>query len=124
MEAYPAVIARENQHYLPFLATTTILMEAVKAGAGREAAHQAVQDHAVATVRDLRTGRIEHNNLLDRLANDPRIPLTRPTLDHILQQADQLAGAATTQVDAFLADVDTWAAKYPEALDVTPGPLL
>ena len=40
MEVYPAVVDQENQ-YGPFLATTTVLMEAVKAGAGREEAHEA-----------------------------------------------------------------------------------
>ena len=47
MEVYPAVIDQENQRYGPFLATTTLLMEAVKAGAGREAAHEAIKTHAV-----------------------------------------------------------------------------
>ena len=35
MEVFPAAIAVENERNLPFLATTTILMEAVKGGAGR-----------------------------------------------------------------------------------------
>ena len=56
MEVYPAVIGQENQRYGPFLATTTVLMEAVKAGAGREEAHEAIKEHAVQTVRDLRSG--------------------------------------------------------------------
>ena len=34
--AYPAVIDRELERYLPFLSTTRILMAAVTAGAGRE----------------------------------------------------------------------------------------
>jgi len=34
--AYPAVIARELDRYLPFLATTSVLMAAVRAGVGRE----------------------------------------------------------------------------------------
>lgn len=124
MEAYPAMIAKENQQILPFLATTTILMEAVKAGAGRESAHQTILHHAVNTVKDLRDGRIQSNNLLQRLADDPNLPLNQLDLDKILQNAHQLAGAATSQVDAFISDVDSWAALYPEALDVSPGPIL
>ena len=54
--------------YLPFLMTTTILMEAVKRGIGRETAHEVIKEHAVAVSNDLRAGKISENNLLDRLA--------------------------------------------------------
>src|SRR5690606_20406249 len=46
--ADPAVIARELDRYLPFLATTRILMAAVRAGVGRETAHEVIKEHAVA----------------------------------------------------------------------------
>ena len=67
MEVYPAVIEQESRRYGPFLATTTVLMEAVKAGAGREEAHEAIKEHSLATVRDLREGKVPHNNLVERL---------------------------------------------------------
>ena len=54
MEVFPAVIKSERERYLPFLLTTTIMMEAVKESAGREDAHEAIKEHAVATVKDLR----------------------------------------------------------------------
>ena len=47
--AYPAVIQRELDRYLPFLATTKVLIAAVRAGMGREAAHHVIREHAVAT---------------------------------------------------------------------------
>ncbi|AFE12085.1 adenylosuccinate lyase [Mycobacterium tuberculosis RGTB423] len=47
--AYPAVIGRELDRYLPFLATTKVLMAAVRAGMGRESAHRLISEHAVAT---------------------------------------------------------------------------
>ena len=46
--AFPAVVARELDRYLPFLATTKVLMAAVRAGVGRETAHEAIKEHAVA----------------------------------------------------------------------------
>ena len=49
MEVFPAVIEAEKDCYLPFLLTTTIMMESVKAGAGREDAHSAIKEHAVVT---------------------------------------------------------------------------
>ncbi|MDQ1665533.1 MAG: adenylosuccinate lyase, partial [Actinomycetota bacterium] len=46
--AYPAVARRELDRYLPFLATTKVLMAAVRNGVGREQAHEAIKEHAVA----------------------------------------------------------------------------
>jgi len=44
--AFPAVIAAELDRYLPFLATTKILMASVKSGIGREVAHEVIKDAA------------------------------------------------------------------------------
>ena len=55
--AYPAVIARELERYLPFLTTTKVLMGAVRAGVGREVAHEVIKEHAVGRgPRDARAG--------------------------------------------------------------------
>ena len=52
--AYPAVIERELERYLPFLTTTKVLMAAVRAGVGREEAHEAIKEHAVAVALAMR----------------------------------------------------------------------
>lgn len=124
MEAYPAVIQRENDYYLPFLASTTILMEAVRAGAGRETAHAAIKEHAVATVGELRTGEIATNDLLDRLATDDRLPLSKAQLQSIIDRASELTGAATAQAEAFEAKLQPWAARFPKAASYQPGAIL
>lgn len=72
--AYPAVIGRELDRYLPFLATTKVLMAAVRAGMGRESAHRLISEHAVATALAMREHGAEPD-LLDRLAADPRLTL-------------------------------------------------
>ncbi len=72
---YPAVIDRELDRYLPFLATTKVLMAAVRAGVGREVAHEVIKEHAVAVALALREQGAEGNDLLDRLAADPRLGL-------------------------------------------------
>ena len=124
MDAYPAVIAKENAHYLPFLMTTTIMMEAVKAGVGRETAHHAIKEHAVATVADLRTGKVASNDLVDRLAGDERIPLTREQLAGIVATGERNAGFAREQVRAFVEATQALAAEHPEAAAYTPGSIL
>ena len=70
--AYPAVIQRELDRYLPFLATTRILIAAVRAGVGRETAHEVIKEHAVAVALAMREKGLEPD-LLDRLAADPAV---------------------------------------------------
>jgi len=124
MEVYPAMIAQENERYGPFLATTTLLMEAVKAGAGREEAHEAIKEHAVATVRDLRSGEIRRNDLVDRLAADGRLGLSADTLAATVDRALAMTGMATRQVEDFCAAVREDARNFPAAADYRPGAIL
>jgi adenylosuccinate lyase len=124
MEVYPAVIDQENQRYGPFLATTTVLMEAVKAGAGREEAHEAIKEHAVQTVRDLRSGLITANDLVERLAGDARLGLSLEQLTEMMGRAQAMTGLASAQVDKFCATVREEAQKVPAAADYTPGAIL
>ena len=124
MEVYPAVIDQENQRYGPFLATTTVLMEAVKAGAGREEAHEAIKEHAVQTVRDLRAGLITSNDLVERLGADSRLGLSVDELSEMMGRAQAMTGLAATQVDHFCATVRQESQKFPNAASYTPGAIL
>jgi adenylosuccinate lyase len=124
LDAYPAVIGAETAHYLPFLMTTTILMEAVKAGVGRETAHKAIKEHALATVNDLRQGTVTRNNLIDRLAGDARLGLGRDVLEGIVARGDREVGAARAQVAAFAAAVRQLEQASPEAAAYGPGAIL
>jgi adenylosuccinate lyase len=123
LEVFPAAIAAENARQLPFLSTTTILMEAVKAGAGRETAHQAIKEHALATARDLRDGG-RGAGLLERLAGDVRVGLELPRLERLLAQSERFVGAAPQQVDAFVRRVQPLSRRFPEAVSYRPAPLL
>lgn len=122
MDVFPAAIAAENERNLPFLATTTILMEAVKHGAGRETAHEAIKEHALAASKALRTG--GDADLLGRLAGDKRIGLGKKALAAILAESHRFVGAAPHQVDAFVANVKPLARRFKGAADYQPGRLL
>ncbi len=122
MDVFPAAIAAENERNLPFLATTTILMEAVKHGAGRETAHEAIKEHALAAAKALRTG--GDADLLGRLAGDKRIGLGKKALAAILAESHRFVGAAPHQVDAFVANVKPLARRFKGAADYQPGRLL
>ncbi|MBQ0987402.1 adenylosuccinate lyase [Streptomyces sp. F63] len=122
--AFPAVVSRELDRYLPFLATTKVLMGAVRAGVGREAAHEVIKEHAVASALAMREKGAERNELLDRLAGDERIPLDRARLDALM--ADRLAftGAAADQVAAVVTRIEDITAARPEAAAYVPGAIL
>ncbi|AWI08561.1 adenylosuccinate lyase [Ereboglobus luteus] len=123
MNVFPAAIAAENTRNLPFLATTTILMEAVKAGAGRETAHEAIKEHALAAANAMRTGGGDPD-LVGRLAGDARLRLTRAKLESILGESARFVGAAPQQVDVFVAGAKRAAAKVKGASTYQPGKLL
>jgi adenylosuccinate lyase len=124
MEVFDAVIEQENQRCLPFLLTTTALMASVTAGVGRETAHAAIKEHAIATLEDLRTGKITANDLFARLANDRRLKLSGQELDRIRDQTQLLMGAAVEQVDNFARRVDKIVLEYPQAARYRPNSIL
>jgi adenylosuccinate lyase len=123
MEAFPSAIAQENERNLPFLATTTILMEAVKRGAGRETAHEAIKEHSMAAVKAMRSG-TSGAELLDRLAGDRRIGLGKKALLAILAESARFVGSAPNQVDAFAAEVRPFAKRVKGAAEYRPARLL
>ncbi|SMC93915.1 adenylosuccinate lyase [Kibdelosporangium aridum] len=122
--AYPAVIARELDRYLPFLATTKVLMASVQAGVGRETAHEAIKENAVAVALAMREQGQAENDLLDRLAADDRIPLDRAQLDALLADRLSFTGVADNQVRAVVKRVSEVLEDYPEAAGYAPAPIL
>lgn len=122
--AYPAVIARELERYLPFLTTTKVLMGAVRAGVGREVAHEAIKEHAVAVALGMREQGAAANDLLDRLAADDRLPLDRAALAALVGEPLTFVGNAVAQVDAFVAQVADVVARHPEAASYRPEAIL
>ncbi|MGV9706085.1 adenylosuccinate lyase [Streptomyces sp. NPDC003483] len=122
--AFPAVVARELDRYLPFLATTKVLMGAVRAGVGREVAHEAIKENAVASALAMREQGTERNELLDKLAADERIPLDRAQLDALMADKLSFTGAAADQVAVVVARVEEIVKQHPRAAGYTPGAIL
>ncbi|MGB7962307.1 MAG: adenylosuccinate lyase [Propionicimonas sp.] len=121
--AFPAVIEAELQRYLPFLTTTKVLMAAVRAGVGREAAHEAIKEHAVAVALAMRAG-AARNDLFERLAADPRLGLGREQLAGVVSDPLELTGSSGDQVDRIAARVAELADFYPAGAAYQPGSVL
>ena len=119
--AFPAVVDRELAQYLPFVATTRMLMAAVKAGAGREAAHELIKEHAIAAALALREQESIEEGLVDRLAAEERFPLGADELDDLMAEPMALAGRSTDQVRAIVARVAAVADRHPQAAAYDPA---
>jgi len=121
--AFPAVIQRELDRYLPFLATTKVLMAAVRNGVGREAAHEAIKEAAVGVALDMRKGAAA-NDVLARLAADPRLGLTADQLGSLVAEPITFTGAAVAQTQAVVRRVAEVTARHPAAAAYVPGSIL
>ncbi len=121
--AFPAVIQRELDRYLPFLTTTKVLISAVRNGVGRETAHEAIKEHAVAVALEMRRGRPD-NDLFDRLAGDARLGLTREQIDALVAEPVEFTGAARAQVASVVRRVEGVVATDPGAASYAPGDIL
>lgn len=120
--AFPAVINRELERNLPFLATTKVLMAAVRKGVGRETAHEVIKEHAVATALSLREG--GSNNLIERLAADSRLQLSLDEINALMAEPLDFSGAARSQVAAVIEQIESVSSLYPDAAIYSPGSIL
>ncbi|HHQ48606.1 MAG TPA: adenylosuccinate lyase, partial [Acidobacteria bacterium] len=117
---FPAMVRRNLEAELPFMASEAILMEAVRRGGDRQAVHERLRVHArTAADEILRRGR--DNPYLELVAADPAVPLGREALEALLDPA-RFTGRAAAQVREFLdgqvAPVLREAGELPEARDL------
>ncbi len=117
--AYPEVIGAELTRYLPFLATTKILVAAVKAGVGREIAHEIIKEHAISAALEIRAGRA--NTMIDALAADDRIPLDKAALEALLSAPLEFTGDAKTQTTRVIHRIEAITSKHSEAAKYRPS---
>lgn len=114
--AYPKVAERELDRFLPFLATTKVLMAAVRAGVGRETAHEVIKEHAVAVALEMREQGKERNDLIERLGADPRLGISVEDIVTAIGEPVTFVGTAHAQVQRFVDDIGALANRYPEAV--------
>ena len=117
--AFPEVIAAELTRYLPFLATTKILMAAVKQGVGREEAHEVIKEHAVAAALGTREGK--PNKMLEALAEDSRIPLSLDELRALISTPLEFTGDAHAQTQRVIDRIGAITTAHATAAKYRPG---
>ena len=116
---FPAVIAAELEKYLPFLATTKILMAALKGGVGREVAHEVIKEHATKAALEMREGKA--NNLIAAIAADSRIPLDAAALAVLIKDPIEFTGDARQQIARVVNRIDAITSAHSAAAQYKPG---
>jgi adenylosuccinate lyase len=126
MGAYPVMVDRELERFLPFLATSEILLTAVKAGIGRERAHMLIKRHAVAEALAMRQ-KGAAPRLAERLAEEPefrKAKITKKRIDGIVRDKGHFIGNAAKQIDAVNAKAKMLLKRYPKESKYEPGEIL
>ena len=103
MVVYDRVIHRRVMEKLPFMATENIMMESVKRGGDRQELHEIIRVYSHEAARRVKLDGGE-NDLIDRIAADERIPLSK---EEILSELDpaKYIGRCPSQVDEFISKV-------------------
>jgi len=96
---YPKVIEKRLNEELPFMATENILMACVSKGGDRQELHEVIRQHSHAAGAQVKEG--GGNDLLDRLAADDRMPISRDEIDRLLD-LKAFVGRGPQQVNEFI----------------------
>ncbi|ADW17930.1 adenylosuccinate lyase [Desulfobulbus propionicus DSM 2032] len=101
MVVYPKQVERHLKEELPFMATEKILMACVERGKSRQEMHEVIREHSVAAGLDVKNQGLR-NNLLERLADDERVPFDLQELNGLIGNYQQFTGRAAEQTTEFL----------------------
>ena len=99
---YPKVIQSHLMKELPFMATETILMDAVKAGGDRQELHERIRVHSMAAGKVVKEEGKE-NDLLERIANDEMFGMNMEQLEAIMHP-NKFVGRAPQQTEEYFHD--------------------
>ena len=112
---YPKVIESHLMNELPFMATENIMMDCVKMGGDRQELHEAIRVHSMAAGRVVKEEG-KPNDLLQRIADDPRFPMNLEQLQAIMKPAN-FVGRSVQQTEEFFAEhIDPILEKEKDAL--------
>ena len=104
MVVFPKQIERHLRMELPFMSTEKILMEAVGKGESRQEMHEVIKEHSLAAGRVVKEEGGD-NDLLQRLANDPRMPFTMADIQALVGDYAQFTGRAGAQTSEYIEEI-------------------
>lgn len=127
MGAYPVIISREVDRFLPFLATTEILTLATQSGIGREAAHAIIKKYSVAEALKMRKTGSPENNLAESLSTDSVFSekgITAKIIAGILSDKKHFIGNAYEQIKSVVSNAKRLIRHYEREAQYEPQEIL
>jgi adenylosuccinate lyase len=127
MGAYPTMISKEVDRYLPFLATTEILSISIQHGLGRERAHSLIKKHAIGEALKMREEGNDLNMLMERLSREPEFieaGITLPILVNIMNDKSHFLGNSKSQIESILRKTEPLLNKYCKEAEYEPKDIL
>jgi len=118
---YPAMIEKEIKTHLPLLASTKILLAAVKKGMGREDAHEIIKSASLALASTMKQA--QDVDFIDLLTSDGKLPLSRSEIEALISDPLSFAGNAVLQCQAVLSKISPLLVRQPEAASYKAGPI-
>ena len=117
MVVYPKVIEKRINEELPFMATETILMDAVKRGGDRQELHEKIREYSMMAGRRVKEEG-KSNNLIALIKGDSAFRMSAEEIDSIMDPKNFI-GLADRQVDDFVrTEIDPVLAKFAGKLEM------
>lgn len=114
---YPKVIHAHLMKELPFMATETILMDAVKAGGDRQELHERIRIHSMEAGKAIKEEGKE-NDLLERIANDKAFHRSLEELYALMDPKNFVGRAPQQTIEYFQECIDPILTKEKDVLGI------
>ena len=115
------MIEKEIKTNLPLLASTKILLAAVRKGMGREDAHQIIKSASLALASAMRQA--QDVDFIELLTKDGKLPLSQSEIEALISQPLSFAGNAIAQCQAVLAKISALLSGQTEASSYKARPI-
>lgn len=116
MVVYPKIIANRIAQELPFMATETILMEAVKRGGDRQELHEHIREYSMKASYAVKAEG-KPNCLLEMIKADPEFRMSESEIDKIMD-AKNFIGMADIQTERFVSLLRPIFEKFKDKLNM------
>ena len=118
MVVFDQAVESQLEREAPLMASGQIMAAAVKAGVGRELAHQVIGEHARELIESRRQG--EHVSFAQALAQDDRLGLSEASIKEIIKAVGGDLGAAPQQISQVVEAIAAIIAVNPSAVNYQP----
>ncbi len=110
----PAVVKKNLDAELPFLASENVMLEAVRAGADRQDVHAAIRAHSIEAALEIKAG--GENTMRERMLSDPKLGAIAGRLDELLDGRHYVGRAPEQVLEFMTAEVDPVLERHADEL--------